>query len=325
MTNFKHLTQFELSAYHNGSLERAVRHEIGQHLLTCRECRKQLPLPSVEKFWSAIMTENEPDENSAEEKSKISIGTVLPSFWNLPSNLVWSGGALIVLFALSLIIWLGSVGQSNSERDVAEVFDSEVYIKPPDKVREQVISLQNTLTSEKESSPQPVTSNKNFDKNRTFSPLSPRKKGSESSSRKDIGTNSETKTPGENKKIISATRGAENEKCGEEAAFLMETETKNETVQLRWKKIPNAAKYHLYVSDDEEILVDEYETERETVYVLKKPLDSVKTYKWKVVITLENGQMIIGDAQKFTVKNLRSEQENSKRTKKSQTRCLASN
>lgn len=117
MTNFKHLTQVELSAYHNGSLEWAERHKIGKHILTCPECRKLLPLPSVEKFWSAIMTENEPEETAANERTKFSFFTAFLSFGNSHSNLVWSSGALIIILSFSFLIW-SSI--RNSPKDLAQ-------------------------------------------------------------------------------------------------------------------------------------------------------------------------------------------------------------
>ncbi len=92
-----------------------------------------------------------------------------------------------------------------------------------------------------------------------------------------------------------------------------------------WKKLPKATKYHLYVSDDDEILIDEYETEQETAYVLKKSLDPVKTYHWKVVITLEDGSTVIGDSQKFTIKNFQQNQKKLERKEKSDNRCLQQN
>ncbi len=321
MTNFKHLTQFELSAYHNDSLERAERHAIGKHLLTCSECRKLLPLPSVEKFWSAIMIENERDDKPENKRLKVSFFSIAASFRNLPSNLVWSSGALMILIGLSLVIWLSLVDQPTKERDMTRSFESDTFINPPNKIKDQMLLPPRVLPSENINAPQPDSGREKVAHNQKPSELDRRRMTSDS--RNDFGKNLRKKVNGENKKIISTTRGAADEKCSEAAVVLMATENSDQTVQLRWKKIPNAVKYHLYVSDDNEILVDEYETDRENVYFLKKPLDPVKTYKWKIVITLENGQTIVGDAQKFTIKDLRLDQEITKGQKKVQTRCSA--
>ncbi len=325
MTSFKHLTEFQLIAYHNCFLEKNELNEIGKHLLMCPDCRKRLPLPSVEQFWSAILADNEPDENPASGKSKTSIKTIFPSFRALPSNLIWSGGGLMLLIGLSLIIWLGLAGQSNPERDVAEAFDSEVLIKPPDKVLEQIISPSTVSASEKDKATQSDSNREIAVNNRTVPESNQRKEATRSPSQKNTEPKTDIRNSVGNKNAISSTRGAGDKECSEVASVVMETGTNAETVRLRWRKIPKAVKYHLYVSDDEEILVDEYETERETIYVLKKPLDPVKTYKWKIIISLENGQRIIGDAQKFTVKDLRSDQEIIKRQKKSHVRCSEGN
>jgi hypothetical protein len=325
MTNFKHLTESELSAYHSCSLEKKELNEIGSHLLMCPDCRKRLPLPTVEQFWSAIMTGNDRDENPADEKSKISIGAIFPSVWNLPSSLVWSVGAVMLLFTLSIVIWLGLPDRSNSGRDVAEAFEREVYLKPPDKIREQIISPPMVPPSGKDKTAQPP-SNREIAANNGAAPESnQRKEAARLTSQKNTEPKASLRNQVGNKNVISSTRGAADENCSEAASVEMETGTSAESVRLRWRKIPNAVKYHLYVSDDDEILVDEYETERENVYVLKKPLDPAKTYKWKIIITLENGQTIVGDAQKFTVKDLRSDQEIIKRQKKSQVRCSEGN
>ncbi len=94
-----------------------------------------------------------------------------------------------------------------------------------------------------------------------------------------------------------------------------------ENFVFKWKKIPKAAKYHLYISDDEEILIDEYETEAETIFVLKKQLDPLKTYKWKIIITLENGQTLPGPSNKFTVKDFQTKQMKPEKKQNSKIRC----
>ncbi len=152
------------------------------------------------------------------------------------------------------------------------------------------------------------------------------KRNLKTASRNDFNPKTVLKIGGSEKANISSTRGGSSvlPKCGA-VAVEMTTGSKGEAVTLKWKKVPNAAKYHLYISDDDEILVDEYETEQETSYVLKKPLDPVKTYQWKVVITLEDGSTVIGDSQKFTIKNLQSNQKKSERKEKSDIRCSQQN
>lgn len=52
--------------------------------------------------------------------------------------------------------------------------------------------------------------------------------------------------------------------CGNEGQTDLEIEIIGENIMLKWKKVPDASKYHLYVSDEDEILLDEDETEQAT-------------------------------------------------------------
>jgi len=139
-------------------------------------------------------------------------------------------------------------------------------------------------------------------------------------------TNSRTtardKTTSGIKRNISPTRGSI-APCAVGRTIEMELGSQKTDLILRWKRVPKAAKYHLYVSDDDEILVDEFETDQDTSYVLKKPLDPSRAYKWKIVITLENGQKLYADAQKFTAKDFVSSFSGYKTKARSNTRCLA--
>jgi hypothetical protein len=94
---------------------------------------------------------------------------------------------------------------------------------------------------------------------------------------------------------------------------------------LKWEKVPKAVKYHLYISDDEEILVDEYESSHQTSYVLKKILDKGKVYKWKVVIELENGRTMIGVSQKFTSTDFQPGQKGTVKRLSTEIRCSSIN
>ena len=121
---------------------------------------------------------------------------------------------------------------------------------------------------------------------------------------------------------ISEIRGVSTN-CNEDKGVELEFSTNKENFVFKWKKVPKAVKYHLYISDDDEILIDEYETEAETTFILKKLLDPLKSYKWKIIVTLENGKTIIGTSQKFTIKNFQNYQVKSEKQKNSDVRCQA--
>jgi len=119
---------------------------------------------------------------------------------------------------------------------------------------------------------------------------------------------------------VSKIRGLAS-KCGDAGRFEMGFESIEQTHVLKWKKFPNAVKYHLYISDDDEILVDEFETELATSYALTKPLDAKKSYSWKVIITLANGKTMNVATQKFSSLDFLSVQNRTIHKTRALTRC----
>lgn len=318
MTNFKHLSNSELLAYSSGSLEKSESQTLGRHLLNCAECRNLLPMPSAERFRAIVMTGAEITDAPQKEESENFLSSLI-SFLKLESGFVLGGGALIIIFSFSFLLWLNS---ADSSREVVRTFDkksgSEFNFPPLPSLPAETPIKDNSASSTNSNRVATIAATVPILKN--LKPDSPKPKISQNNPGQD------SKKPGlkQTNETVSATRGVP-AKCGENKTIEIEFSADKENFVFKWKAVPQAAKYHLYISDDEEILIDEFETEAETSYVLKKPLDPVKTYKWKIVVTLENGQTILGDAQKFTVENLRSVQENLKGKKKSEIRCFASN
>src|SRR5205085_73706 len=138
-----------------------------------------------------------------------------------------------------------------------------------------------------------------------------------------LGQNSERKSLP--KKVqVSTTRGGKAE-CSEEKSIELEFSAVKEDLVFKWKKVPNAAKYHLYISDDDEILIDEFETEGETSFILRKPLDTLKTYKWKILITLDNGKTVVSPYNKFTVREYETNRLKQEKKMNAEIRCTGNN
>lgn len=327
MNTVEHLTETQLSDYlGNAALRPETKHQIGRHLLQCDFCLKRLPQPTTEQFWAALMT----DEADDSLDERITLAERLNSIFQSlkqPKVFALSAAALAVFLFFSAFIWMGAAKSSEMEKEVAQNFEpaqsvfnqnGDEPINPP--------STFPAVDNGNPSSPQ-VTSRT------TAKPNSPAMNNSAKHNLKTVSrTDFNLKTPmksadGAEKANISSTRGDSSvlPKCDGAVTIEMTTGSKGEAVTLKWKKLPKATKYHLYISDDDEILVDEFETEQETAYVLKKPLDPVKTYQWKVVITLEDGSMVIGDSQKFTIKNFQPNQKKSERKEKSDIRCSQQN
>ena len=314
MINFKHLTKAELAAYSQGTPEMGESHEFGRHLLNCAECRRLMPMPSVDRFWTAVMTDSEIKDatKKSEEDAKLSLVSILSafsSFLKLQSGLVWGGAALAILLSFSFLVWLSV---ADSSREVVQTFEndsgSELNFPLP------IV----TPTNEK-----PVSSSNS---NRAVVNPTPKISKTEVPQQKIIDNSSRQNFNRTNlnsqKETVVATRGV-SAKCSENNSIELEFLVSKENFVFKWKAIPKATKYHLYISDDEEILIDEYETETETTFILKKQLDPLKTYKWKIIVTLENGQQIVGNSQKFTMKNFQLNQKKIETKRSSETRCSA--
>lgn len=87
---------------------------------------------------------------------------------------------------------------------------------------------------------------------------------------------------------------------------------------FHWKAVSNAVKYQIYISDQSKVLIDQFQTTKDTTYTSKVPYNE-KNYKWQVIVTLSNGKSLnsglidfsIGkDAKKFALKGRKKEKEN---------------
>lgn len=308
MTNFKHLSQSELSAYSLGSLEKSESQTLGRHLLNCAECRKLLPMPSAERFWAIVMTDEETTDASVKGESENFLSS-LSLFLKFNYGFVWGGAALIIVFGFSFLLWSSS---ADSSREVVQTFDNEFGSE---------LNFPSGAQTPMKETPAYST-----DSNRAVAVPTPKNLKTDSPkpkiSQNNPGQDSKKPSLKHPREIISATRGV-SVKCGENQPIQIEFSADKENFVFKWKAVPKAAKYHFYISDDEEILIDEFETEAETTFVLKKPLDPLKTYKWKIIVTLENGQQVVGDSQKFTLKDFQTVQKKTETKKSSETRCSA--
>ncbi len=309
MKNFEHLTLNQISSYAGGGLSEHDSDEIGRHLLKCADCRKLLPLPTVEQFWSAIMTEIDDKAENEREREISSIISGWSSIWKQNSGLIWSGAALVVLIGFSALIWLNFSGSHNSEVVHSFEINTDLSSEIPFPIANQESVNPDRISSEKTNrsvvSPTLKTKRAELPKSQA--------------ARTDV--NRILESP-KKRQQISETRGV-SAKCNEGENVEIEFTSDKENFVFKWKKVPKAVKYHLYISDDDEILIDEYETEAETTFVLRKPLDPLKTYKWKIIVTLENGQTVPEPSNKFTVKDFQTNQKKPERKQNSNIRCSA--
>ena len=315
----EHLTENQLSDYFQDSLEKKRKHEIGRHLLQCDFCLKRMPSPTPEQFWAALMTENDVNEvNSDITNVSPRLGFVSELF-TFPKVLTWSAGGLAIVLIFMVLMWFSVAIPSNEEKEVAQVFDTEIAELKQNETIEGNIP-QKDLTSK------PNDSTTSSEPNRAIVISKPENVDLQSRNRSlstenNLSQQSKKIIPSKKLANISLTRGV-TAKCSDEIPVEMDFVTGKESTVFRWSKVPNAVKYNFYISDDEEILIDEYETEQETSYVMKKSLDAAKSYKWKVIVTLENGNTTVGASQKFTVGDIQqNKKKKSEKKRKSEVRC----
>lgn len=299
MNPSEHLTRNQIAAFSAGSLAASESRCIGGHLIRCAECRGLLPLPDPRKFWTAVMGEDGSQESQANDESVYSVPPYIRTiggFFTKPSGLAWSGGALVVTLGLALVLLFSASNGPGVESEVARSFESESPISIPrlDEAKEPNVVLpdQPDGTNREDQPPDRALSGQR----------SPRRRVKQTSKSSSDNRGAPARLVSD---AVSRIRG-EISKCGTESTLGMALEYVEPDLVLRWQRVQNAVKYHLYISDDEEILIDEFETENSTSYLLKKHLDPKRSYKWKLIITLENGQVIVADSQKFTSEDIRS-------------------
>jgi hypothetical protein len=310
MNTLKHLTPDEILAYADDSLPHQELYKIGRHLIECAECRRHLPPPTVQQFRSAIMTEWEPNENQENKDLGFSVSSKLSSFWKLPSVWAFGGAALLIAVIFTFLLLPGT---KNSSAEIVRNLDNQTKTELNFPAPVRTTEFNGPVSSANSNQSKPTASiTRGYKIDLPASKSLPKNDLNQHPERKNI----------QKKEQISSTRGAAAD-CNEEKNIELEYSTEKEDFVFKWKKVPKAAKYHLFISDDEEILIDEYETTVETTFVLRKPLDPLKTYKWKVVITLENGQTVVGSSSKFTIKDFQTSRLKPEKKQTAGIRCPA--
>lgn len=326
MKTTKHLTNHQLKVYFEDSLEKETKQAIGRHLLQCDFCLKRLPSPTSEQFWSALLMENDVNDLQAEKitsatRLEVNVQSLFQRSFSPMSAVVLT--IVLVVVSFTFINFIKSAESLDVDNDnVVAEFSPSINTSP-------ALERTSSNVSEKPTAVFSVTENNrsradfNRTANRNFPVKNVASSKSKLTSRVTTNTQMTDKSLVRSNMKISTTRGSISPKRRlDETPNCSVAEIDDEKVVLKWNKVPKAVKYHLYVSDDDEILIDEFETERETFYVLNKPLDAAKTYQWKLIVTLENGETVLGNPQSFKVKNLESKR---KSRKKSDTRCTKAN
>lgn len=317
MNKNEHFKTSEIEGYLNRSLPAVDLDRLESHLLFCDDCCNLLPPPTVEEFWSAIMTDGFGQEKITESKTKQLWSSIL-AFPKLSYGLLGTTGLLVVLS----VIFLSGVNefdQASKEYQVfntvhtAEIFDRKQAFdkKKTVEISDLGDNSHSTSAPGEEKSADPISS-----RSATKSLYEGKKKLEKNSDRPAVKNSLQ-----KNIRVVE-TRGNSAE-CTEENKVQIELGTKKGDLEFKWKRVPKAVKYHLYISDEDEILIEEFETEIETSYLLKKSLDPLKRYKWKIIVTTNTGQTIVGPSGKFTIKDFQIVRIKLENKKNAYLRCSA--
>lgn len=322
MRMLEHLSKKQLSEYSLGSIGGPARQEVGRHLIACESCRAELPTPTPAQFRKALLHEADRENEEHAGDQTLGLFGAITGLWatlQQQRTLAWTGAALFVLLGLSFVMLLNRSPQSNldselalsptTERNIPNVVQNEAIEPDQNMANKETVGLANSRISDRG----------------VNLPASGRngKTGSIPAD-KSLRSIRTEKLPTAEPKNVSATRGIASP-CGDQKSLGLELAATSEAVVLKWDKVPNAVKYHLYISDEEEILIDEYETIHQTSYVLQKQLDKGKVYKWKVMIELENGRTMIAVSQKFKSSDFQASQKGSVKRLNAEIRCSSSN
>jgi hypothetical protein len=270
--NQNHLSTSEIAMYQANSSRST---EIGRHLLICKECRAKLPLASPQEFLNCVF------EGTLQTGSRRTGGILAhtPSFsmFSLARAGAFAGLTLVLIIGLYLVI---GDRLAPSEATVARDNHSDVG-KSDDPIQPQRFE---TLPSSVEHAPPPED---------------PVRRSSSSNSKNNVRS-----SQGRTRRAASLvptlrnveTRGNENP-CSNRTTVHLESVSDGQDVVLKWNAVKGAASYEVYIADLDENLIDHFESKSRTSYRSSVTLEPTRTYRWKLIITLMNGNRIVGPPQ----------------------------
>ncbi|MGD9628519.1 MAG: hypothetical protein AB7V18_04690 [Pyrinomonadaceae bacterium] len=275
--NQNHLSAAEVAMFREDSLSsRSI--EIGRHLLTCKQCRTKLPSVTTQEFRSCVL-----DREVVNIDNRKSISRLF-SFDRIPRLSVARAG-VFAGFAILLIAGLYLVrvqsGWMNSEPMIAKNETTSVQL-------ESVVPESRSVIDPPSAASQHPISNEPEKKDEYSERQQARKRIIQTPGRKPVAKAPAIQT--------AETRGDENP-CSGGATVSLESNTNGKEIFLKWNPVKGAASYDIYISDLEENLIDHFESDSQTQYRSTVELEPERTYRWKLIITLRNGNKIIGPPQ----------------------------
>ncbi len=294
--NQDHLSSAEVAVFRENSFSSRSL-EIGRHLLVCKECRAKLPSVTPQEFRNCLLDADFEQPYGSEPKRL---------FFDFPI-VSFTRAAAFAGLAVVLVAGIYFVGVYRSSTLETTVAKNEEYA-PGGELNSVVetTAISPTPLIEKEQLPikSVIRPDNDSDRRRSF------KKNDQ---RTIIGVAAR-----EPKVRNAETRGNENP-CSDGATINVESKSDGNAVFLKWNAVKGAQSYAVYISDLEEKLVDQFETDNGTSYTSRANFERSVVYKWRLIITLKSGKTVVGDSQKLLL-NEPKWNKNSQRSSRTHTR-----
>ena len=275
--NQNHLSAAEVAMFREESLSsRSV--EIGRHLLICKECRTKLPSVTTQEFRNCVLEREVVNDAKVTFTSRLFPNVRLPRL-SVARAAGFAGFTILLLAGLYLVRVQSGLMDSEPMLAKNETAPVQLESAPPES--------RSVIDPPSAASQHPISNE-------------PEKKDEYSERRQ--APKRIIQTPGR-KPVAKApaiqtaeTRGDENP-CSGRATVSLESNTNGKEIFLKWNPVKGAASYDIYISDLDENLIDHFNSDSQTQYRSTVELEPERTYRWKLIITLSNGNKIIGPPQ----------------------------
>jgi len=280
--NGEHLQISEIALFRNRTLSREEVREASRHLLICSDCRDLLPNPSRKEFLESVFIEQDDrtDQLASAYGHRYGFFSFLDGFRQVLSPVAGVAILIVVTAGLSFLIFLRPSGSTEENLVVSIPKDhlnrSDLNLPVPGN------DIYQPSNSDPISDPMPSPALKN--RKQALNVERPKRNPLQMTRR--------------NGPVEVETRGVKGP-CESNKPIMLETSVSDEGIRMTWDKVADAAKYDVYISDPDERLVDQFESDRETSYVSKANFEQDIVYKWRLIITLKSGETIVADSQQF--------------------------
>jgi hypothetical protein len=296
MKEIEHLTKNQIAGYRAGAFDVREKREIGRHLLKCEVCRKSLPAPTFDDFWSAVMDEQEAKIISSHSIKRFSMSPFTPLVY------AFSLAVVVLFFGAGLVyfIFLGKVntdlnGQLNTQEQGVET--AKMENKPEIKIVDKTGSanVQKTIPSPQIERKTQARVGAMPQQKKLILPNAKNRRDSQMS----------VQTQDSNREIEIATVRSSNTNSTEKNKpdiVSAELSLIGDQLKLTWSKYPQAVGYSVVISDVESNeLIDEIKSAGETdILISLQKFAPLKKYEVKVAAVLPDGTIKTSKTFTFT-------------------------